>query len=116
MALQINASQPRDVSAVVLKTGPAAPHSTLQATPAKEERKWTNTSSVLLFALAIAGPLSSYWACSSMGSARVGWVLSTICLALTFGLIGQKVNNRPLGVLIDSRYVMSLSRFQMVAW
>jgi hypothetical protein len=47
-----------------------------------------------------------------------GWNIAFVTLAmiLIFGAIGFGANNRFLGVLIDERNLMSLSRFQMALW
>jgi len=41
--------------------------------------------------------------------------IAAVMGAFLIGL-GQRMNGRPAGILIDSRYKMSLSRFQMVLW
>ncbi|MGZ7136420.1 MAG: hypothetical protein ACXVHY_11130 [Methanobacterium sp.] len=49
-------------------------------------------------------------------STAVNWLLILIIMAIFFGFLGYLVKGRMLGILIDERNEMSLSRFQLVLW
>jgi len=51
-----------------------------------------------------------------MSTFQLLWVILSIVLGLFFLGLGVWIRGRPLGVLIDSRNKMSLSRLQIVAW
>ena len=78
-------------------------------------RPWTRGSSFLLFALAVLAPASAYFA-SLNGSARWAWLAAMFFIASVMVFVGTRTTGEFFGVLIDDRNVMSLSRFQMVAW
>jgi len=44
------------------------------------------------------------------------WLVTAARLIAFVVLLGQLINQRPLGILIGERNLMSLSRFQMVLW
>ena len=44
------------------------------------------------------------------------WLITAVVVLIVLIIIGLKINGRPLGVLVDSRRKMSLSRFQLVLW
>src|SRR5262249_26045592 len=45
-----------------------------------------------------------------------GWLLVGATMTLYLLFLGRWIVGRPLGVLINERNLMSLSRFQMIAW
>jgi hypothetical protein len=45
-----------------------------------------------------------------------GWIFIAVVMAIYFLFLGRWISGRPLGVLVNERNLMSLSRFQMVAW
>ena len=53
-----------------------------------------------------------------VGFAAPGWnlVLVTILMFSMMWVLGRSITHRPLGVLINDRNLMSLSRFQMAVW
>ena len=53
---------------------------------------------------------------SAQLSARQSWMFILLLLVGLFLYLGATISKRPLGILIGSRNVMSLSRFQIVAW
>lgn len=85
------------------------------AKTAKPKNDWSDASSFGVIALVFLAPISAGMATAS-GSPRTAWLLSMVFLILAMFLIGWKTNKSIWGVLIDNRNVMSLSRFQMVAW
>lgn len=44
------------------------------------------------------------------------WLITALVVLVIMVIIGFKINGRLLGVLVDSRCKMSLSRFQLVLW
>lgn len=50
--------------------------------------------------------------------APVGWnlILVTLSMLLVMTVLGISITNHPLGILINERNLMSLSRFQMAIW
>jgi hypothetical protein len=76
---------------------------------------WTNAHSVCLLLFLIAIPACTLWACS-YGDARIAWLVSFIFTMLIMLLIGDGTSGVWLGILIDDRKVMSLSRFQLIVW
>ncbi|MGP1677469.1 MAG: hypothetical protein ACTS6J_09965 [Burkholderiales bacterium] len=73
---------------------------------------WTKAHSVWLLLFLVALTACGLWA-SSYGSARVTWLVSLIFMGLTVVLIGQGTPRVWRDILIDDRYVMRLSRFQI---
>jgi hypothetical protein len=47
---------------------------------------------------------------------RGGWITIVLTMVLYFLFLGRWISGRPLGVLVNERNLMSLSRFQLVAW
>jgi len=47
---------------------------------------------------------------------QITFLIALALLILEFGLIGRALRNRWIGILVDSRNVMSLSRLQMCGW
>ena len=47
---------------------------------------------------------------------QLAWIVTLIVLGLFFVGLGVWIKGRPLGILIDSRNKMSLSRLQVVTW
>jgi hypothetical protein len=45
-----------------------------------------------------------------------GWFVIAFLMVLYFLFLGRWISGRPLGVLVNERNLMSLSRFQMVSW
>lgn len=43
-------------------------------------------------------------------------ILVTVLMLLSFVIVGKSITHRPLGVLVNQRNLMSLSRFQMTVW
>jgi len=77
---------------------------------------WTAGSSFVLFALAVLVPISAYLISAVFRNPQVAWLASMFFLLAVLYVIGKQTVDRSLGVLIDGRNVMSLSRFQMTAW
>jgi hypothetical protein len=50
------------------------------------------------------------------GQGGVNWLLIAIGLALFIALLGWSITGRILGILINERNLMSLSRFQLAIW
>jgi hypothetical protein len=65
---------------------------------------------LLLFAV-----LAALWA-SAGGSLLLAWLLAVLAIFVALAVLGQGVTGRWIGVLIDKRNVMSLSRFQILVW
>ena len=51
-----------------------------------------------------------------MTSFQTTWLILLVVLFVAFLLLGIWINKRPLGILIDARCRMSLSRLQVVLW
>jgi hypothetical protein len=49
-------------------------------------------------------------------SGRQSWIWILLLLAALFLYLGSIISKRPLGILVGPRNLMSLSRFQIVAW
>ncbi len=64
--------------------------------------------SILLLVVPIAGSIYT--------RPRLGWLITALSMFVYFLLLGRWICGRPLGILINERNLMSLSRFQMVAW
>ncbi len=47
---------------------------------------------------------------------RLAWLLVGVCMIAFLLFLGRWISGRPLGVLINERNLISLSRFQMVSW
>jgi len=47
---------------------------------------------------------------------RLGWPITALSMLIYFLLLGRWICGRPLGILINERNLMSLSRFQTLAW
>ena len=45
-----------------------------------------------------------------------GWLFTAGCMFLFVLFLGRWITSRPLGVFVNERNLMSLSRFQMIAW
>jgi hypothetical protein len=71
---------------------------------------WTSVALTLFTALMLVA--SWFW------SDHLRWsYLAVVVLMLLFvATLGLKISGRPAGILINERNLMSLSRFQMVAW
>lgn len=46
----------------------------------------------------------------------LAWLIVLACMSVFLLILGNQISKRPLGILIDERNLMSLSRFQMVIW
>jgi hypothetical protein len=44
------------------------------------------------------------------------WIIANLCMIAFLLILGELVCKRPLGLLVNERNLMSLSRFQMVLW
>ncbi len=76
---------------------------------------WTRWHSIVLMLLLLAIPVTVS-SLTDPKSLLQAWI-ATLALLLAFSIIcGWAITGRGAGVLIDDRNVMSLSRFQMVAW
>jgi hypothetical protein len=64
--------------------------------------------SAIFLAVSITSPLFLH--------ARVAWLLVAVCMIAFLLFLGRWISGRPLGVLINERNLISLSRFQMVSW
>ena len=51
-----------------------------------------------------------------MSDFQIAWVVLLVVLLAAFLRLGVWINKRPLGILIDARCKMSLSRLQVVLW
>lgn len=49
-------------------------------------------------------------------SPRLGWFVVALSMAVYLLFLGRWISGRPLGILVNERNLMSLSRFQMVSW
>ena len=49
-------------------------------------------------------------------SPRRGWFVVALSMVVFLLFLGRWISGRPLGVLVNERNLMSLSRFQMVSW
>jgi len=49
-------------------------------------------------------------------SPRRGWFVVALSMVVYLLFLGRWISGRPLGVLVNERNLMSLSRFQMVSW
>jgi len=68
-----------------------------------------------VMAAIVAGIIAVNWYLSLTHPVRA-WVLTMFLLAALFLFLGTVISRRPLGILVGSRNLMSLSRFQIVAW
>jgi len=69
---------------------------------------WAALALLLLIALMIVAGL-----CAPGGA---NLVLITLLMLLVLLILGKTITKRPMGILINERNLMSLSRFQMVLW
>ena len=46
----------------------------------------------------------------------IAWGITVLVITFIVGSIGVAINKHPLGILVDSRNRMSLSRMQMTLW
>src|SRR5271157_3923684 len=49
-------------------------------------------------------------------SPRRGWFVVALSMVVYLLFLGRWISGRPLGVLVNERNLMSLSRFQMLLW
>jgi hypothetical protein len=45
-----------------------------------------------------------------------GWLVVALLMVLYLFFLGRWISGRPLGILVNERNLMSLSRFQMISW
>ena len=64
--------------------------------------------SAIFLAASIASPLFL--------QTRLAWLAVAFCMIAFLFFLGRWISGRPLGVLINERNLISLSRFQMVSW
>lgn len=60
-------------------------------------------------------PVVDWWGATSHNH-KAAWVATAVLMLVFVAIAGKAVVSRWSGVLIDARNVISLSRFQMVAW
>jgi hypothetical protein len=53
---------------------------------------------------------------SLMFPGHVSWVVVALCMTAFLVVLGVLISKRPLGMLVNDRNLMSLSRFQMIVW
>lgn len=78
-------------------------------------RRWTGMhtiSVIVVLCIFIAGGSKAAYS----GHPLVAWLLSLFCLTALFFFAGYRITFVWRGALIDSRNLISLSRFQMVVW
>src|SRR5437762_1076147 len=73
---------------------------------------------ILSFAVFLAAPAIAQWFQSlpRFWAYADAYALSILSIVVALVIIGQHVVEHPLGVLINERNVMSLTRFQTVLW
>lgn len=64
----------------------------------------------------VGATLSAMSLLALKGSPALVWIAALAGMVLCLAAAGQSVTGRWMGVLIDERNVMSLSRFQLLAW
>jgi hypothetical protein len=86
----------------------AAKESTVSNDDSKAPSAWTAPAIILLVVFMIA---AGWWASPAAGFVLVAFLMIAVMLVL-----GLAITKNPLGVLINERNIMSLSRFQMALW
>ncbi len=71
--------------------------------------RWLAAISIFLIAAMLLVGLMS-------GPKNIHWIVIMILMIVFLITLGIAINGRPLGVLIDERKVMSLSRLQIIIW
>ena len=94
----------------VLKSAVAP--ATAAAAPRVKARTLTGKQTSVAIGFLLAAMVVAGW----FLPAGVNLVLVTLSLLLMMVVLGMATTNRPLGILINERNLMSLSRFQMVVW
>jgi hypothetical protein len=85
---------------------------TASATPRANARTLTGKQASGAIGFLLAAMVLAGW----FLPAGANLVLVTLSLLLMMAVLGMATTNRPLGILINERNLMSLSRFQMVVW
>ena len=75
--------------------------------------KWVHTALVLALALALIHVVTN---AVHDNSPKYAWWLLMVCLALFIVILGHGITGSYRGAFIDDRNVISLSRFQILAW
>lgn len=78
----------------------------------KEEKKFSNTGLALVTLVSVGAIVAAGWGVALPGS----WWITIAFLIVFLSALGLRVHDRIGGALIDEKNLMSLSRFQLVAW
>ena len=100
------------VKAVQTAIKPVAVLATAAATPSPSVRTLTGKQTSVAIGFLLATMVVAGW----FLPAGANLVLVTLSLLLMMVVLGMATTNRPLGILINERNLMSLSRFQMMVW
>src|SRR5205085_3845839 len=79
---------------------------------------WQHSAFVIILSLALVGYARfPFLLDKNDASTNVStWIIMAALLILFMFVLGDGISGRPLGILIDQRNRMSLSRFQMILW
>ena len=80
--------------------------------PVSTPVRFRNTEVFVISLLCLVLPTAS----AMYMSPRWGWFVVALSMVVYLLFLGRWISGRPLGVLVNERNLMSLSRFQMVSW
>jgi len=84
----------------------------IQPAPSGSPTRFRKGEMVIVSLLCLIAPVGAGIYLSPLG----GWFVIALLMVLYFLFLGRWISGRPLGVLVNERNLMSLSRFQMVSW
>ena len=84
--------------------------------PERKRPDLSNAAQTVWPTFVIAAIVAGIYYVNQKLTPKPAWIMTMLLLGALFLLLGSIISKRPLGILVGSRNLMSLSRLQIVAW